>query len=84
MAQNVDWTFRSETGRRRFCPTCGTQLVWLDATRLPGQVTLTLASFDDGGDSLAATDNWHCGAGRPWVKALWELPAHDAGPPDSV
>lgn len=64
----------SEHGRRQFCPTCGTHLVFL-SDHAPESLDITLGSFDEPGRFPPDRHIW-TESRLPWLTLDPQLPAH--------
>lgn len=67
--------FRSSShATRSFCPTCGTQLTFVDDAT-PGETDITIGSLDDP-DSVAPHDHTFTSGKLAWLKLADGLPAY--------
>lgn len=71
----------SDHGTRRFCPTCGSQLIF-DDSRYPDEIDIALCSLDDPDAALPRHHIW-TGSQRPWVKLDDSLPAYPERSPQA-
>jgi hypothetical protein len=68
-------TFRSSShATRSFCPTCGTQLTFVDDAT-PGETDITMGSLDDPA-GVAPRDHTFTGDKLPWVILADGLPQY--------
>jgi hypothetical protein len=68
-------SFRSSShATRTFCPTCGTQLTFVDDAR-PGDVDITTGSLDDP-NRVAPQDHTFTGSKLDWVELADGLPQY--------
>lgn len=72
----------SESGRRQFCPECGTGLFYVNDVMLPNIVDVQSATYDD---PAAIPPRAHIQVAEriEWMKRAHELPTFDRYPPQS-
>ena len=71
----------SEHGRRQFCPSCGSNLYYLNDVIFPGLVDVPIAAFDDP-DALPPIEQIQLAERIGWMEDAHELPGFERWPPD--
>lgn len=69
----------SESGRRHFCPACGTSLFYTNEIVFPGQVDVQVATLDDP-DAIAPTAQIQTAERIGWMERAHELPQFERYP----
>ena len=79
VTQGAPTTYVGKTGaERRFCPRCGTGLLYSNAAMMPGVVDIQTCTLDEAGDGPAV--QIQCAEKLAWFDGLDALPAFDRYP----
>ena len=69
----------SEHGRRQFCPTCGTGILYFNAEVLPGIADIQSATLDNAGE-VAPQVHVQTAERLPWMAHLGDMPEFERYP----
>lgn len=70
----------SETGRRHFCPDCGTGMFYTNDAILPGIVDIQSATLDEGADGPSPSVHIQFAEHLEWIDDMSALPKFDRYP----
>jgi hypothetical protein len=70
----------SDSGRRHFCPDCGTGLFYVNEQMLPGIIDIQSATYDDP-NAVPPQAQIQVADRIGWMKSAHELPEFERFPP---
>ena len=70
----------SDSGRRHFCPDCGTGLFYVNEQMLPGIIDIQSATYDDP-NAIPPQAQIQVADRIGWMKSAHELPEFERFPP---